>query len=130
MAIHRTTVEPYAPSQSFARCVCGWTSSLQETAAGAAREAAEHERRLRPDGVWDPDAEFRRRVAANQTLAKSIVGTPKADALAALEAAALRVRMVDLDEVDEGGALLTDDLRSDRVTVVVRAGVVVSAKAE
>ncbi len=128
--MHRTTVEPYASGQFFARCRCGWVSNLQQTAQTAAQEAAEHTRRLGPDGMWDPARDFTRRVAASQAVADSIVGAPKADALAVLGEASLRVRVLDLDEEGPGGSLLTDDLCSDRVTVVVRVGVVVSAKAE
>ncbi len=128
--MHGTTVEPYAPGQFFARCRCGWVSKLQQTAETANQEAAEHARRLGSDGVWAAEGDFTRRVAASQAVADGVVGAPKADALAVLGEASLRVRVLDLDEDEPGGSLLTDDLRSDRVTIVVRDGVVVSAKAE
>ncbi len=128
--MNRTTVEPYAPGQFFALCRCGWVSSLQQTAETAVQEAAEHARPLGPDGVWDPADDFTRRVAASESVADRIIGAPKANALAMLGDASLRVRVLDLDKDEPGGSLWTDDLRSDRVTVVVRERLVVSAKAE
>lgn len=67
------------------------------------------------------------RVAGNRAAAAAVVGLSRPDAVARLQAAGLQVRVVDWDDLGPGGAMLTMDLRPDRVTVHVRDGVVEKA---